>query len=124
MKAVLGGILATGTVTGPSGTVSRMLDENASTGSITGAVGGYANAWLTMRLVTRADFLYIKVTPGNTDASVTDWRLGADYYFLRNAGLGVQYKCNKYTYDRGILVSKLGGEITFQGFQVFLSFLF
>jgi hypothetical protein len=64
------------------------------------------------------------VTPGNTDASVTDWRVGADYYFFRHAGLGVQYKYNKYTYDRGILVSKLGGEVTYKGFQVFLSFLF
>jgi predicted porin len=103
--------------------VSRTLDESASTGSIPGAVDGYANGWLTTRLVTRADFLYIKVTPGDTDASVTDWRIGADYYFFRNAGLGVQYKYNKYTYDRGMLVSQLGGEITYNGFQVFPTFL-
>jgi hypothetical protein len=113
-------IQATGTVAG----VSRTLDESASTGSITGAVGGYANGWLTKRLLTHADFLYIKVTLGDTDASVTDWRLGADYYFFRNAGLGVQYKYNKYTYDRGILASQLGGEITYKGVQAFLSFLF
>jgi hypothetical protein len=113
-------VQATGTVAG----ASRTLDESASTGSITGAVGGYANGWLTKRLVTHADFLYVKVTPGDSEASVTDWRLGADYYFLRNAGLGVQYKYNKYSYDRGILVSQLGGEITYKGFQVFLTFLF
>jgi len=113
-------IRATGTV----GDVSRSLDQGASTGSITGALGGYASGWVTKRLVARADFLYIKVSPGNTDASVTDWRLGADYYFFRNAGLGVQYKYNKYSYDRGILVSKLGGQVTYQGGQVFLSFLF
>jgi hypothetical protein len=113
-------VQATGTIAG----ASRTLDRSARTGSVTGAVGGYANGWLTKRLVTHADFLYIKVTPGETDASVTDWRVGADYYFFRNAGLGVQYKYNKYTYDRGVLVSKLGGEITYQGFQVFLSFLF
>jgi hypothetical protein len=119
------GIRATGSVTGPGGaTESRTLDESARTGSITGAVGGYANAWPAKRLALRADFLYIKVSPEDTEASVTDWRLGGDYYFFRNAGLGVQYKYNKYTYDRGILVSKLGGEITFEGFQVFLSFLF
>jgi hypothetical protein len=117
-------IRATGTVTGPGGSEDRTLDESASTGSITGAVGGYANGWLTKRLVTRADFLYIKVNPGDTSASVTDWRLGADYYFFRNAGVGVQYKYNKYTYDRGILVRDLGGEVTYKGFQVFLSFLF
>ena len=104
--------------------MSRSLDQSASTGSITGAVGGYTNGWLTKRLVARADFLYIKVTPGNTQASDTDWRLGADYYFFRNAGLGVQYKYNKYSYDRGVLVSQLGGQLTFQGLQVFASFLF
>jgi len=113
-------VQATGTIAG----ASRTLDESASTGSVTGAVGGYANAWLARRLVTHADFLYVKVTPGDSEASVTDWRLGADYYFLRNAGLGVQYKYNKYSYDRGILVSQLGGEITYEGFQVFLTFLF
>ena len=114
------GIRATGTI----GDASRSLDQSASTGSITGAVGGYANGWLTKRLVARADYLYIKVKPGDSEASVTDWRLGADYYFFRNAGLGVQYKYNKYSYDRGILVSKLGGQVTFQGGQIFLTFLF
>jgi len=118
------GIRATGSVSGPGGTQNRTLDQSASTGSLTGAVGGYANAWLTKRLVTRADYLYIKVTSGNTEASIHDWRLGADYYFFRNAGLGVQYKYNKYSYDRGVLVSQLGGAITYQGVQVFLSFLF
>ncbi len=113
-------VRATGTVGG----LSRTLDESASTGSITGAVGGYTSGWLTKRLVARADFLYIKVSPGESEASVSDWRLGADYYFFKNAGLGVQYKYNRYSYDRGILVSQLGGEITYQGFQVFLSFLF
>jgi hypothetical protein len=111
---------ATGTVAG----VSRSLDESASTGSITGALGGYASAWLAKRLAAYADFLYIRVTPGESEAAVTDWRLGATYYFFRNAGLGVQYKYNKYSYDRGILVSKLGGEITYEGFQAFVSFLF
>jgi predicted porin len=113
-------VRATGTIAG----VSRTLDESASTGSITGALGGYANGWLTKRLVTRADFLYIKASPGDSEASVTDWRLGADYYFFKNAGLGVQYKYNRYSYDRGVLVSELGGEVTYKGFQVFVSFLF
>jgi hypothetical protein len=113
-------IRATGTVAG----VSRTLDRDASTGSITGAIGGYAAAWPTKRLALRADFLYVKVSPGESDASVTDWRIGADYYFFENAGLGVQYKYNQYSYDRGILASQLGGEITYEGFQAFVSFLF
>jgi hypothetical protein len=117
------GIRATGTVSGPGGG-SRTLDRSASTGSITGAVGGYASGWLTKRLVVIGDFLYIKVSPGDSDASVTDWRLGANYYFFRNAGLGVQYKYDRYSYDRGILVSELGGEVTYEGLQVLLSFRF
>jgi hypothetical protein len=64
------------------------------------------------------------LTPGDSEASVTDWRLAADYYFFRNAGLGVQYKYNRYSYGRGILVSELGGEVTYKGLQVFLSFRF
>jgi hypothetical protein len=99
-------------------------DRDASTGSITGAIGGYAAAWPTKRLALRADFPYAKVSPGDSDASVTDWRPGADYYFFRNAGLGVQYKYNQYSYDRGLLASELGGEITYEGFQAFVSFLF
>jgi hypothetical protein len=119
------GIRATGTITRPGGgQESRTLDTSASTGSVTGAVGGYLGAWLTKRLDVRADFLYIKVNPEDREASVTDWRLGADYYFFRNAGLGVQYKYYQYRYDRGILSSELGGEATYEGFQVYVSFRF
>jgi hypothetical protein len=118
-------IRATGTVTGPGGgTESRTLDEAASTSSITGALGGYFSAWATERLMLQGDFLYIKVKPENDEAAVTDWRLGANYYFFRNAGLGVQYKFYRYSYDRGILSQKLGGEITYKGFQAYLSFRF
>jgi hypothetical protein len=115
---------ATGTVSGPGGSESRTLDQSASIGSVTGAIGGYAEAWPARRFVVRGDFLYIKVKPGDSEAAVTDWRLAADYYFFRNAGLGVQYKYNRYSYDRGILVSELGGRVTFQGVQVYASFRF
>jgi len=119
------GIKATGTVTGPGGApVNRTLDQSASIGHITGAVGGYLTAWPAKRLALHSDYLYIKVSPENVEASVTDWRIGADYYFVHHAGIGVQYKYNKYRYDRGILSSELGGEVTYKGFQVFASFLF
>ncbi len=114
------GIRATGRV----GNQSVTLDRSASTGSITGAVGGYASVWLAKRLVAHGDYLYIKVSPGDSQASVTDWRLGADYYFFRNAGLGVQYKYDRFRYDRGLLASELGGEVTYQGVQAFASFRF
>jgi hypothetical protein len=117
-------IKATGTVSGPGGSESRTLDEGTSTGSITGAVGGYAAGWLAKRLVVQGDYLYIKVKPENSEASVTDWRVAIDYYFSRTFGVGAQYKYNKYSYDRGILVATLGGELTFDGGQVFLTFRF
>jgi hypothetical protein len=117
-------IRATGTVSGAGGSQTRTIDEGASTGSITGAVGGYVEAWPARRFVLRGDFLYIKVSPDDSEASVTDWRLSADYYFFRNAGLGFQWKYNQYSYDRGIVSSKLGGEVTYEGFQLFLSFRF
>ena len=118
-------IRATGTITGPGGQdVSRTLDETATTGSITGAVGGYMSAWPAKRLMVYADALYIKVNPENGEASVTDWRAGGNFYFLHNLGLGAQYKYNEYRYDRDILSSELGGEVTFKGAQVFLTFLF
>jgi hypothetical protein len=111
-------------VSGPGGSESRTLDNEGSMGSITAAVGGYAEAWPARRFVVRGDFLYIKATLDDAEAAVTDWRLAADYYFFKNAGLGVQYKYNRYSYDRGVLVNELGGEVTYQGFQVFASFRF
>jgi len=117
-------VQATGTASGPGGSQNRTLDESKSSGAITGAIGGYTYGWLTRRLVARADFLYIKVSPGNKTQSVTDWRLGADYYFFRNAGLGVQYKYNKYRETFDALSTSLGGNLVYKGFQVFLSFLF
>jgi hypothetical protein len=117
-------IEATGTVQTPAGPQTRNLDEAASVGSVTGAIGGYAKAWPAKRLSLQADYLYIKVSPGESEASVTDWRVAANVYVSRHVGLGAQYKYNRYSYDRGILVSKLGGEVEFKGFQAFLSFLF
>jgi predicted porin len=113
-------IRATGNVGGASATI----DRSASKGHVTGAVGGYASAWAAERLLVYGDFLYIKVNPGDSQASVTDWRVGANYYVFRNAGVAAQYKYNRYRYEEDIVSSELGGHITFQGFQAFLSFLF
>jgi predicted porin len=117
-------IQATGTVSGPGGSESRTLDNDASIGNMTGALGGYAEVWPARRFVMRGDFLYIKVKPGDSEASVTDWRLGADYYFFKNAGLGVQYKYNKYSEAFSALSTNLGGALVYKGFQVFLSLQF
>ncbi len=61
-------IRATATITIPGGsTTLTVLDRSASTGNPTGAVGGYAEGWLTKRLLAQGDFLYIKVKPGRLD---------------------------------------------------------
>ena len=97
---------------------------SATKGHVTGAVGGYVTGWPAKRLVLRSDFLYIKVNPERSEASVTDWRVGGNFYFISNVGLGVQYKYNEYRYDRDVLASELGGQVKVEGFQAFLTFLF
>lgn len=117
-------IAATGTVNTAGGAESRSIDRSASTGEITGAIGGYAAAWPAKRLQLQADYLYIRVKPGDSEAAVTDWRVAAYLYFTHHVGVGGQYKFYRYSYDRSIESAQLGGELTFQGGQVFLSLRF
>ena len=76
------------------------------------------------RLVLQGDFPLHQGRARELGSVVTDWRLAADYYFPHHVGVGVQYKYNDYRYDRGLLLSELGGEMTVDGFQIFGSFLF
>jgi hypothetical protein len=118
-------IRATGTIHLPDGTSQEVTrDAGGSTGSITGALGGYAEAWPLRHWVVRGDYLYIKVKPEHSEASVTDWRIATDYYFYKAVGLGLQYKYNRYRYDRGADVAKLGGSVTYKGVQAFATFRF
>jgi len=114
-------IRATGSVGGgTSGTIS----QTGHTGSVTGDVGGYFAGWLGRRVVMRGDLLYIIVKPENSEASVTDGRLGLYWYPWRRVGLGAQYKYYKFRYERSALSTTLGGSVTFQGAQGYVSFLF
>jgi hypothetical protein len=118
-------IKAEGSLTGPGGQVQTVnLDESGKLGVPTGDIGGYFSVWLTKRVVTRGDFLYILIKPLDMEASVTDWRLAVDYYPLRNVGIGVQYKFNEFRYQQGLEKASLGGTVSFQGVQVYGSFLF
>jgi hypothetical protein len=117
-------IRGTASISGPGASPTVPIDRTASTGSITGAVGGYTSAWLLPRLDVQGDFLYIKISTDTSNASVTDWRASAYYYFFRNAGLGVQYKYNRLSYDRGLLSRQLGGEVTYKGVQLLASVRF
>jgi hypothetical protein len=107
-----------------SGSAARALERTGTTSSITGDVGVYFNGWLGKRVVARGDLLYIIVKPENSEASVTDGRLGLYWYPWHNVGLGAQYKYYKYRYDRSLLIAELGGSLRFSGAQGFVSFLF
>ena len=117
-------IRATGSVNGGGGGTSGSLSQTAEMSTITGDVGGYVNAWLGPRVVLRGDLLYVIVKPENSEASITDGRIGLYWYPWRNVGLGAQYKYYKYRYERGLASTELGGSMTFQGFQAYASFLF
>jgi hypothetical protein len=118
-------IKAQGSLTGPGGQVQTVsLDESGKLGVPTGDIGGYFNAWLSKRVVMRGDFLYILIRPEDMEASVTDWRLAADYYPLRHVGLGVQYKSNEFRYQRSTEKASLDGTVSFHGLQIYGSFLF
>jgi hypothetical protein len=117
-------IRATGSVSGGGGGTSGSVSQTATLGTITGDVGGYVNAWLSPRVVLRGDLLYIIIKPENSEASVTDGRIGLYWYPWRKVGLAAQYKYYKYRYERGLAATELGGSMTFQGFQAYASFLF
>ena len=119
------GISAEGTLVVPGFAPQAVrLDESGSYGHITGDIGAFVNVWASRNAVVRGDFLYIVVKPGETRASVTDSRVAFDYYPWTHVGLGAQYKYNKYSYDQGIRTASLGGNLTYKGAQVYLSFLF
>ena len=113
------GIQATGTVGGPGGSETRSLAESTSTGSITGAVGGFVQAWAAKRLTLYGDLPLHQGHARGLRGVGHRLESRGDYYFGRHVGLGAQYKYYRYSYDRGILVSELGGEIAYKGGQVF-----
>lgn len=119
------GIKAQGSLTSPGGQVQTVsLDESGKLGVPTGDLGAYVNVWLSKRIVMRGDFLYIMVRPDDKEMSVTDSRVGVDFYPWRHAGFGVQYKYNQYRYDQAGEKLSLGGTLTYQGVQFYGSFLF
>ena len=68
--------------------------------------------------------LYIKATPGGADAAVTDWRLGAYYSSPGTPGWAWNTSSTGTATIPGSEASKLSGQVTFQGVQVFVSFRF
>lgn len=117
-------ISAQGTVVSGGESVTKNLNESRSGRFPTGDVGGFVNIWVTRRAVVRGDFLYIYIAPSDIVASVTDGRLAFDYYPWQHVGFGAQYKYNQFRYDQGADSSSLGGRVTYQGAQIYMSFLF
>jgi hypothetical protein len=119
------GIKAQGSLTSPGGQTQTVnLDDSGRLGVPTGDIGAYVNVWLSKRIVMRGDLLYIMITPGEKEMSVTDSRIGVDFYPWRHGGFGVQYKYNRFWYDQAGETLSLGGALTYQGLQFYASFLF
>jgi hypothetical protein len=119
------GIKAQGSLTSPGGQIQTVnLEESGKIGTITGDLGAYVDVWLSKRIVLSGDFLYIMISPDDKEVSVTDSRIAVDFYPWRHVGLGVQYKYNQYRYDQAGEKLSLGGTLTYQGLQVYGSFLF
>ncbi len=124
MVSLSANISAQGTVVSGGVPVTKSLNESRSGRYPTGDVGAFVSIWVTRKAVIRGDFLYIYVAPGDSVASVADGRLALDYYPWRHVGFGLQYKYNQFRYDQGANGSSLGGTVTFQGGQLYASFLF
>jgi hypothetical protein len=117
------GIHSTATVSGGGQSVSFPIVKAAASDSPTLDIGVYLKAWLARRVELRGDFLYIEVKPSNEKESVTDGGIGLNWYPWRKVGFGAQYKIYKFTADRSALSLELGGHLTLQGGQAYVSFL-
>ena len=113
-------IEAAGTLDGPSGPESQTRDESASShqphrsrGWLRRGLSGSAGSSCAATTCTSRRRRGTRTLGSSTGA----W---ADYFFVRNAGLAVQYKFNRYSYDPGTEANKLSGQVTFQGVQVFV----
>ena len=106
MKAILGGVLAA------SLWVSPAFAQSSS-----GTWNGLSDRF-------QIDTGYFRLS-ADTVLRYNGEQGSGDINFEEDLGLNPNVnKYNKYTYDRAILVNQLGGAITYEGFQVFLSFLF
>jgi hypothetical protein len=103
---------------GRSGSTSTDLTQP------TGSIGAYVYAWPAKRLLFRGDMRYIKVKPGDSEASVSDGRASLVYHPWRQWGIGAQYAYTRFRYDRGLLSSKLGGSLRYSGLQLVLGYAF
>jgi hypothetical protein len=115
------GISGQGSVSSATGTATQPFDVSKSLGQITADLGGYFYWWPMRRLLVRGDVRYILVKPGDSEASIVDWRTAVLYHPWRNFGVGVQYSYNKFRYDRGLLSTELGGSLRYSGAQLVLA---
>jgi hypothetical protein len=113
------GIDATGT-----GEAARNLSAEGTTDSPTGDVGAYFHWWPARRVLVRGDGRYIFLSPGNSEASVTDAKGTVLWHPTRRFAIGLQYTYSKFRYDRDILSTSLGGEMRLRGGQIILGYVF
>jgi hypothetical protein len=87
-------------------------------------LGGYFSAWLARRLQLRGDIAYMRFSPQDSTASLMDGRATLTFFPWKKIGFGAGYKYNKFSYDRGLLQTKLGGDLRYHGAVIEASFAF
>jgi len=118
------GIAGEITAAGAAGSESERFDVSRSRNQPTGDLGAYVYWWPLPRLLVRGDMRYIFVSPGDSEASITDGRAAVLYHPLRNLGVGLQYTYTKFRYERDVLSTDLGGHLRYSGGQLVVSAAF
>jgi hypothetical protein len=97
---------------------------NAETKQLGFDLGGYVSAWPARKLQLRGDLAYMRFSPKESVASLMDGRATATFFPWKKIGFGAGYKYNKFSYDRGLLQTLLGGDLRYHGLVVEASFAF
>jgi hypothetical protein len=118
------GITATGGISTSQATTAATFAQEADESVPTGDLGGFANWWVTPRVLVRSDLRYILVKPSDSEASITQGRIGGTWYPWRHLGFGGQYTYDKLRYQRSVVSTDLGGSYRYQGFQILASTAF
>jgi hypothetical protein len=102
----------------------RSTSGEGTSNSITGDIGVYGKYWVAKRVEILGDARYIYVSPGHTQQSVTEARIGATWYFAQHWGVGAQYVYDKFRSDVASDSARLGFRYRYDGVQVLGAFAF
>jgi hypothetical protein len=102
----------------------RSTSGEGTSNSITGDIGVYGKYWVARRVEILGDARYIYISPGHTQQSVTEARIGATWYFAQHWGVGAQYVFDKFRSDVATDSARLGFRYRYDGVQILGAFAF